>query len=467
MDKRVLRERMRRKKRQMMIRHYTKIGLYVVGVILAVVFVIRGIIIPIASHIGGGESSSGKTVEAQADTTQADPNAAVRQPLKGSSDTDKVGTTTVGWHEDANGKWYQNADGTYYANGFQDIDGVTYSFDENGYMQTGWVSKGVNDYYFNDDGSYDPTQKRPMLALTFDDGPGEYTQELLDCLEENNAHATFFMLGQNVSVYPDAPKRMLEIGCEIGSHSWDHTQLTTIDLDAVAKQFSDTDNALIEACGQAASVARAPYGDGNTDIYNTVAKPFFMWSLDTEDWKLMDADADYDAVMNGDLTDGSIILMHDIHQPSVQAAIRFIPELVAKGYKLVTVSEMAEAKNVDLQYACYVDFWQSTFDRGEIPGYQGTVSTDGTSDSSDTSGDSSGDGSSDVSDGSGDGSGDGSDGSDVSDGSSDGSSDDGSYDDGSYDDGSSGDGYDDGSYDDSGDSEDYSDDSVDYGDGTE
>ena len=463
MDKRVLRERMRRKKRQMMIRHYTKIGLYVVGVILAVVFVIRGIIIPIASHIGGGESSSGKTVEAQADTTQADPNAAVRQPLKGSSDTNKVGTTTVGWHEDANGKWYQNADGTYYANGFQDIDGVTYSFDENGYMQTGWVSKGVNDYYFNDDGSYDPTQKRPMLALTFDDGPGEYTQELLDCLEENNAHATFFMLGQNVSVYPDAPKRMLEIGCEIGSHSWDHTQLTTIDLDAVAKQFSDTDNALIEACGQAASVARAPYGDGNTDIYNTVAKPFFMWSLDTEDWRLMDADADYDAVMNGDLTDGSIILMHDIHQPSVQAAIRFIPELVAKGYKLVTVSEMAEAKNVDLQYACYVDFWQSTFDRGEIPGYQGTVSTDGTSDSSDTSGDSSGDGSSDVSDGSGDGSGDGSDGSDVSDG----SSDDGSYDDGSYDDGSSGDDYDDGSYDDSGDSEDYSDDSVDYGDGTE
>ena len=463
MDKRVLRERMRRKKRQMMIRHYTKIGLYVVGVILAVVFVIRGIIIPIASHIGGGESSSGKTVEAQADTTQADPNAAVRQPLKGSSDTDKVGTTTVGWHEDASGKWYQNADGTYYANGFQDIDGVTYSFDENGYMQTGWVSKAVNDYYFNDDGSYDPTQKRPMLALTFDDGPGEYTQELLDCLEENNAHATFFMLGQNVSVYPDAPKRMLEIGCEIGSHSWDHTQLTTIDLDAVAKQFSDTDNALIEACGQAASVARAPYGDGNTDIYNTVAKPFFMWSLDTEDWRLMDADADYNAVMNGDLTDGSIILMHDIHQPSVQAAIRFIPELVARGYKLVTVSEMAEAKNVDLQYACYVDFWQSTFDRGEIPGYQGTVSTDGTSDSSDTSGDSSGDGSSDVSDGSGDGSGDGSDGSDVSDG----SSDDGSYDDGSYDDGSSGDGYDDGSYDDSGDSEDYSDDSVDYGDGTE
>ena len=461
MDKRVLRERMRRKKRQMMIRRYTKLGLYVVGLILAVVFVIRGIIVPIAHHVAGGGSGK-ETVQAQADTEQevSDPNAAVRQPLKGQSDTDQVSVVTAGWHEDANGKWYQNADGTYYANGFQDIDGTTYSFDENGYMQTGWITKGVNDYYFNEDGSYDPSQKRPMLALTFDDGPGEYTDELLDCLEENNAHATFFMLGQNVSAYPDAPKRMLELGCEIGSHSWDHTQLTTIDIDSVAKQFTDTDNALIDACGQAASVARAPYGDGNSDIYNTVGKPFFMWSLDTEDWKLLDADGDYNAVMNGDLTDGSIILMHDIHEPSVQAALRLIPDLIAQGYKLVTVSEMAEAKNVTLQNACYIDFWQSTLDSGQVAGYQGSTSTDGdTSDSTDTSSD--GSDSSDTSDNTSDGS-DMSDGSDYSDGSDsydDGSSDDSSYDDGSYDDSSSDDGsYDDGSSDDSSD-EDYSDDS--------
>ena len=407
MDKRVLRERMRRKKRQMMIRHYTKIGLCVIGMILAVV-VVRGIIIPIAHHVAGGGSSD-QTVQAQADTeeVQANSDAAVRQPLKGKSDTDKIAAMTAGWHEDANGKWYQNTDGTYFSNGFQDIDGVTYSFDENGYIQTGWVEKGVKDYYFNEDGSYDPSKVRPMLALTFDDGPGQYTDELLDCLEQNNAHATFFMLGQNVSAYPDAPKRMLELGCEVGSHSWDHTQLTTIDLDAVAKQFSDTDDALIQACGQAASVARAPYGDGNSDIYNTVNKPFFMWSLDTEDWKLMDADADYNAVMNGDLTDGTIILMHDIHEPSVKAALRLIPDLIAQGYKLVTVSEMAAAKNVTLQPAKYAEFWQSALDAGYVPGYNGNgssedSSTDGTSDGS--SDDSSNGDESDFSDGSGDGS---------------------------------------------------------------
>jgi peptidoglycan/xylan/chitin deacetylase (PgdA/CDA1 family) len=442
MDKRVLRERMRRKKRQMMIRHYTKIGLYVVGLILAVVFVVRGIIVPIAHRVGGGGSSN-ESIQAQAETEEVQTNsdAAVRQPLKGKSDTDKIATMTAGWHEDTNGKWYQNADGTYFANGFQDIDGVTYSFDENGYIQTGWVTKGVKDYYFNDDGSYDPSQVRPMLALTFDDGPGQYTDELLDCLEENNAHATFFMLGQNVAQYPDAPKRMLELGCEIGSHSWDHTQLTTIDIDAVAKQFSDTDNALIQACGQAATVARAPYGDGNSDIYNTVNKPFFMWSLDTEDWKLLDADGDYNAVMNGDLTDGSIILMHDIHEPSVQAALRLIPDLIAKGYKLVTVSEMAEAKNVTLQNACYVDFWPSTLSNGGVPGYNGGTDADTaeSTDSTDSTDGSSSDENPDVSDGS------------TDDSYDDGSSDDSSYDDGSYDD----------SYDD------YSDDSVDYGDGSE
>mgnify|MGYP002726484460 CR=1 FL=1 len=438
MDKRVLRERMRRKKRQMMIRHYTKIGLCVIGMILAVVFVVRGIIIPIAHHVAGGGSSD-QTVQAQADTeeVQANSDAAVRQPLKGKSDTDKVAAMTAGWHEDANGKWYQNTDGTYFSNGFQDIDGVTYSFDENGYIQTGWVEKGVKDYYFNEDGSYDPSKVRPMLALTFDDGPGEYTDELLDCLEENNAHATFFMLGQNVGSWESTVQRMADIGCEIGSHSWDHPNLYDLSMDSVAKEFSDTDAALEKACGQKASVARAPYGNWSDDIISTVGKPFFTWSLDSLDWSYLDVNKDYDAVMNGDLTDGSIILMHDIHEPSVQAAIKMIPELVQKGYKLMTVSELAAAKGVTLQGANYSDFWDSSLQKGIVAGYSGNT-TDTSGDESTDGTDTSNDGSTDTSDGSSD------------DGSADdGSSDDESSDDGSYDDGSSDDGYsDDSSYDD-------------------
>ena len=441
----------------------------VVAAILLLIFVVRGVILPIVNHAGGGSSKDAETVNVQANTagTSTDNSTedasassdsgssdssgdsssdnsstdATVMPVKGSAAADKLSVMTPGWHEDSTGKWYQNPDGTYYINGFAEIDGTTYSFDENGYMQTGWVEKGVKDYYFNEDGSYDPTQKRPMIALTFDDGPGEYTETLLDTVEKYNIHVTFFMLGQNVEGRESTVQRMVQLGCEIGNHTWDHPSQTlpNMDLDSVVQEFQNTDDELVKACGQAATVCRAPYGAITEEQMAAVGKPFFMWSTDSLDWKLMDADADYNEIMNSDLSDGSIILMHDIHEPSVKCATeKLIPELVNEGYKLVTVSELAAAKDVTLQSASYSDFWDSSLQAGRVAGYAGN-----SSDSADSSDGSESSDSTDVSDGS-------SDGSDVSDGSddssdgsdySDGSSDDGSYDDGSYDDGS----YDDGS----------------------
>nr|WP_330384918.1 polysaccharide deacetylase family protein [uncultured Blautia sp.] len=441
----------------------------VVAAILLLIFVVRGVILPIVNHAGGGSSKDAETVNVQANTagTSTDNSTedasassdsgssdssgdsssdnsstdATVMPVKGSAAADKLSVMTPGWHEDSTGKWYQNPDGTYYINGFAEIDGTTYSFDENGYMQTGWVEKGVKDYYFNEDGSYDPTQKRPMIALTFDDGPGEYTETLLDTVEKYNIHVTFFMLGQNVEGRESTVQRMVQLGCEIGNHTWDHPSQTlpNMDLDSVVQEFQKTDDELVKACGQAATVCRAPYGAITEEQMAAVGKPFFMWSTDSLDWKLMDADADYNEIMNSDLSDGSIILMHDIHEPSVKCATeKLIPELVNEGYKLVTVSELAAAKDVTLQSASYSDFWDSSLQAGRVAGYAGN-----SSDSTDSSDGSESSDSTDVSDGS-------SDGSDVSDGSddssdgsdySDGSSDDGSYDDGSYDDGS----YDDGS----------------------
>ena len=441
----------------------------VVAAILLLIFVVRGVILPIVNHAGGGSSKDAETVNVQANTagTSTDNSTedasassdsgssdssgdsssdnsstdATVMPVKGTAAADKLSVMTPGWHEDSTGKWYQNPDGTYYINGFAEIDGTTYSFDENGYMQTGWVEKGVKDYYFNEDGSYDPTQKRPMIALTFDDGPGEYTETLLDTVEKYNIHVTFFMLGQNVEGRESTVQRMVQLGCEIGNHTWDHPSQTlpNMDLDSVVQEFQKTDDELVKACGQAATVCRAPYGAITEEQMAAVGTPIFMWSTDSLDWKLMDADADYNEIMNSDLSDGSIILMHDIHEPSVKCATeKLIPELVNEGYKLVTVSELAAAKDVTLQSASYSDFWDSSLQAGRVAGYAGN-----SSDSTDSSDGSESSDSTDVSDGS-------SDGSDVSDGSddssdgsdySDGSSDDGSYDDGSYDDGS----YDDGS----------------------
>ena len=348
------------------------------GVILAVVFLIRGVIMPIANRVKGGGSEEPSVVteeQVAKEEALADPDAAVRIPLKGVSDADKLGYVLPGWHEDDNGRWYQNSDGSYYSGGFQVVDGTQYYFDDTGYAVTGWLTKGVKDYYFDDTGAYDPSITRPMLALTFDDGPGQYTERLLNCLEENGAHATFFMLGELIPSYPEEVQHMLRIGCELGNHSYDHSQLTNLSLDDVAGQFSRTDDALIQACGQPASVCRAPYGAFNQSIIETGNRPFFMWSLDSLDWSYKDVDLDYQEIMEkGDLSDGTIILMHDIHEPSVECACRIIPELIDRGYKLVTVSEMAEAKDVELQVASYSDFWDSSLAAGLVPGYRGSTS---------------------------------------------------------------------------------------------
>ena len=456
MDKRVLQERMRKKQQQLRRRKMMKLGGYVLAVVLVVVFIIKGVILPVANKISGKDAAEPVQVAADADNTEdegktettgtkeevtTDETKAIRMPLASVSHVTRASDLTAGWHEDENGKWYQNSDRTYYAGGMQEIDGQTYSFDDNGYIQTGWVSQGFDDLYFNEDGSYNPEKHKPRIALTFDDGPGEYTDQLLDCLEENNAHATFFMLGQNVEGRESTIQRMVKLGCEIGNHTWDHPEQTlpNMDLDSVMQEFQKTDDALVKACGQASTVCRAPYGAITDEQMSAVGKPFFMWSTDSLDWKLMDADADYNQIMNdSSLGDGSIILMHDIHEPSVKCATeKLIPALIDQGYKLVTVSELAEAKDVTLQSASYSDFWDSSLQAGRVAGYAGNSSDSEDSSEDGSDGSDSSDGS-DVSDGSSD-EGDYSDGSDESD-YSDGSSDDGSYDDGSYDES-----YDDGS----------------------
>ena len=184
-----------------------------------------------------------------------------------------------------------------------------------------------------------------MLALTFDDGPGQYTDKLLDCLEENNAHATFFMLGQLVGQYPDEVKRMVELGCEIGNHSWDHLDMLNLSIEDVIKEFGDTDQALIDACGQESTVIRPPYGDCNDEIISAVGKPFILWSIDSLDWKYLDADLDYNGIMNdSNLGDGAVILMHDIHPTTVEALKKVLPWLVKNDYDILTVSELAKRK---------------------------------------------------------------------------------------------------------------------------
>ncbi|MDO5390897.1 MAG: polysaccharide deacetylase family protein [Eubacteriales bacterium] len=366
----------------------------VAATVLVLTLLFNFVISPLAGKISG--KGGGAVQEVKAETVKEDETHADRVPVKNSGSTSKAGVMTVGWQEDEGGRWYQNADGTFYAGGMAEIDGSTYCFDENGYMQTGWVTIDGVDYMFNNNGVYDPNQHKKMVALTFDDGPGQYTMELLNCLEENDARATFFMQGINAQQYPDEIKKMKEIGCELGNHSYDHPQLPTLSPDQVKEQFEKTSSIIEDACGSRPTVARTPFGLQDEDILSYIGMPCFMWNIDTLDWKTKDADNTYNVTMDN-VSDGDIVLMHDIHEPSVQASLRIIPALVEQGYKLVTVSELARAKGVTLEAGkSYTDFCDST-----VAALLGSSSSDSSSDEEyseeDSSYDSSEDSSEDVS----------------------------------------------------------------------
>lgn len=274
---------------------------------------------------------------------------------------DSEGVLKIGWLELEGGKYYLGEDGKM-RTGRQDIEGSSYYFGEDGRMVTGVMYLGLTKYIFDENGVLQSEEElkvdpnRPMVALTFDDGPGKRTGELLNVLAEYHAHATFFMLGKNASLYPDEIRRMKEIGCEIGSHSYDHPNLSKMDAAGIRDQIDRTNQKFTEIAGQGASVIRPPYGAISDTLKSVVGMPMILWNIDTLDWKTRNAKATVDTVMEK-VKDGDIVLMHDIHTESIDAAIELIPKLIEAGYQLVTVPELAAAKGISLEAGkSYTDF---------------------------------------------------------------------------------------------------------------
>lgn len=274
---------------------------------------------------------------------------------------DTSGILKTGWLEEG-GSWYYLGQEGKMKTGWQDISGSDYYFTEEGKMMTGVMYLGLTKCVFGEDGVFqfkeeiavDPN--KPMIALTFDDGPGKRTGELLDALEEHHAHATFFMLGKSMASHSDEIKRMKETGCEAASHSYDHPNLSKMDENGIRDQIDRTNQRLNDIIGQGASVIRPPYGAISNTLKASVGMPMILWNIDTLDWKTRNAKATVDTVMES-VKDGDIILMHDIHTESVDAAIELIPKLIDAGYQLVTVSEMAAAKGINMENGkSYTDF---------------------------------------------------------------------------------------------------------------
>ncbi len=191
---------------------------------------------------------------------------------------------------------------------------------------------------------------KPMIALTFDDGPSAHTPRLLNIFKKYGGKGTFFVVGNILDANKITAKRIVNEGHEIASHSWRHADLSTLSLEKVQADIEKTHNKIFEITGVYPKLIRPPYGAYNQTVKYCAYKSneaVVTWSVDTLDWKTKNADAVYKSIMNS-ASDGAIILCHDLHKTTVDAMERVIPDLIEKGYQLVSVSQLLTYRENDL-----------------------------------------------------------------------------------------------------------------------
>jgi len=181
------------------------------------------------------------------------------------------------------------------------------------------------------------------VAFTFDDGPTPFTDRLLDVLHNADARATFFMIGNKVAANPDGAKRVAEAGMEIGNHTWEHPNMTTIPEQYVPEQLSMGQEAISAATGKTPKLWR-PAGGLTDDAVNQQAAKFglagILWDVIPFDWINDSNTAATRYMLMTQIKPGSVVLLHDSYSSTVDLVEQFIPVLKANGYHLVTVSQL-------------------------------------------------------------------------------------------------------------------------------
>jgi peptidoglycan/xylan/chitin deacetylase (PgdA/CDA1 family) len=181
------------------------------------------------------------------------------------------------------------------------------------------------------------------VALTFDDGPSPFDGRLLQVLKDNDAKATFFLIGNKVAADPAGAKRIADAGMEIGSHTWEHPNMTTIPPHDIAGQLSRANDAITAATGRTPTLYRPAGGLSNDAVRQTAARfglAEILWDVIPFDWANDSNTAATRSMLMTYVKPGSVVLFHDTYSSTVDLVYQFIPVLKANGYRLVTVSEL-------------------------------------------------------------------------------------------------------------------------------
>jgi peptidoglycan/xylan/chitin deacetylase (PgdA/CDA1 family) len=185
--------------------------------------------------------------------------------------------------------------------------------------------------------------KVKCVALTFDDGPSPFTDRLLQILKDNDAKATFFLIGNKVAANPAGAKRIVDAGMEVGNHTWEHPNMTTIPPELIPSQISKANDAISAATGQTPKLMRTAGGLINDNVL-AAAKQQGMadinWDVIPFDW-INDANTSATTYMlKTQIKPGSVVLFHDTYSSTVDVVYQFMPVLKANGYRVVTVSQL-------------------------------------------------------------------------------------------------------------------------------
>lgn len=185
----------------------------------------------------------------------------------------------------------------------------------------------------------DCPDEKPKLALTFDDGPSEYTITLSKGLKERGVQATFFLLGENMEGNEEAVKQLAQDNHLLGNHSYHHVQLNKLSQNKACQEIVKTNNLIYEYTGIYPMYVRPPYGEWDKGLDCGVDMIPVFWSVDSLDWKLKNTEQIVKKVLT-QVEDGDIILMHDGYSTSVEAAFQIVEHLKKEGYQFVTADKM-------------------------------------------------------------------------------------------------------------------------------
>lgn len=206
----------------------------------------------------------------------------------------------------------------------------------------------LDNEYVNES-AYDYDKNKKTIAFSFDDGPsGKYTREIVDALKANKAKATFFMVGNKMNNYKNSLLYVYENNLEIGSHTYSHINMKQKSINEIEKELKKTRDIFYNITGSNINLVRPPYGAYNDKILSNIDYPFITWNIDTNDWRYRNKDYIVNHILEN-VTDGSIILMHDSYETTVEAVKEVLPKLYALGYQVVTVSDLAAIKGENIE----------------------------------------------------------------------------------------------------------------------